>query len=111
MTKKWQINNKKNDEINNKIKVLQEKYKLSKLLSKIMVNRGISEENAEIFLNPNRHDFHDPFKMPDMEKAVERIIQAINKKEKTIIYGDYDVDGITSTTIFKRSRFTQRSFT
>ena len=102
MTKKWQINNKKNDEINNTIKELQEKYKLSKLLSTIMVNRGISEENAEIFLNPNRHDFHDPFKMPDMEKAVERIIQAINKKEKTIIYGDYDVDGITSTTILKK---------
>ena len=102
MTKKWQINNKKNDEINNKIKELQEKYKLSKLLSTIMVNRGISEENAEIFLNPNRHNFHNPFEMPDMEKAVERIIQAINNQEKTIIYGDYDVDGITSTTILKK---------
>lgn len=39
--------------------------------------------------------------MPDMEKAVNRIIEAINKKEKTIIYGDYDVDGITSSTVLK----------
>ena len=59
------------------------------------------KEDIEVFLNPTRKNFHDPFLMPDMEIAVERIIQAINNKEKIIIYGDYDVDGITSITVLK----------
>ena len=80
---------------------LQEKYGLNSLISEILANREITTENAEIFLNPNRHDFHDPFQMPDMEKAVQRILKAIENKEKTIIFGDYDVDGITSSTVLK----------
>ena len=102
MAKKWEYyNTKKDEEEINKIEKIQEKYKISKLLATIMVNRGIGLEEAEVFLNPTRHDFHNPFEMPDMEKAVERILEAIEKKEKIIIYGDYDVDGITSTTILK----------
>ena len=99
MAKKWQYFNQKRDE--DEVKKLEEKFKISKLLSNIMVNRGITEEKAKIFLNPTRNDFYDPYEMPDMEKAVRRILQAIKNKEKTIIYGDYDVDGITSTTILK----------
>ena len=85
-----------------KVEELQKKYKLNKLLSTLLTNRGIIEE-AEItkFLNPKRSDFYDPFGMPDMEKAVERILKAIEKKEQIIIYGDYDVDGITSVTVLK----------
>ena len=68
-----------------------------------MVNRNIIDyDEIKVFLNPNRNDFHDPFLMPDMEKAVERIMQAIDKKEKVMIYGDYDVDGITSITVLKK---------
>ena len=70
-------------------------------MSSILINRRIKEEEIEVFLNPTRQNFHNPFLMPDMEKAVERIITAINNKEKIIIYGDYDVDGITSITVLK----------
>lgn len=98
MRKKWNYykNENKQEKQN-----LQQKYGLNSLISEILANRGITPENAEIFLNPNRHDFHNPFQMPDMEKAVQRIVQAIENKEKTIIFGDYDVDGITSSTVLK----------
>lgn len=98
MRKKWKYyKNENKQETQN----LQQKYGLNSLISEILANRGITPENAEIFLNPNRHDFHNPFQMPDMEKAVQRIVQAIENKEKTIIFGDYDVDGITSSTVLK----------
>ena len=98
MNKKWEIYQ-TNEE---KVEELQEKYKLNRLLSTLLTNRGITKE-AEItkFLNPKRSDFYDPFGMPDMEKAVERILKAIENKEQIIIYGDYDVDGITSVTVLK----------
>ena len=98
MNKKWEIYQ-TNEE---KAEELQEKYKLNRLLSTLLTNRGITEE-AEItkFLNPKRSDFYDPFGMPEMEKAVERILKAIENKEQIIIYGDYDVDGITSVTVLK----------
>ena len=102
MAKKWQYYNQKKDEEKNKeIRKIQDAFQISELLATIMVNRGIYEEKAEVFLKPTRNDFHNPFDMPDTEKAVKRILQAIKNKEKTIIYGDYDVDGITSTTILK----------
>ena len=97
MNKKWQVY--ETDE--KEIKMISEKYKLNKLLATIIVNRKIKEEDIEVFLNPTRKNFHDPFLMPDMEIAVDRIIKAINDKEKIIIYGDYDVDGITSITVLK----------
>ena len=98
MNKKWEIYQ-TNEE---KVEELQEKYKLNRLLSILLTNRKITEE-TEIakFLNPKRSDFYDPFGMPDMEKAVERILKAIENKEQIIIYGDYDVDGITSVTVLK----------
>ena len=55
-----------------------------------------------IFIEPTRNDFYDPFLLPDMEKAVRRIIKGIENKEKIVIFGDYDVDGITSTTVLKK---------
>ena len=98
MSKKWQYNTNKNEA---EVLKIEKSFKVNKLVSKIMVNRGIYEKDAKVFLNPTRYDFHNPFEMPDMEKAVDRIIKAIENKEKTIIYGDYDVDGITSTTVIK----------
>ena len=98
MSKKWQIYD-INEEI---ISEIENKYKINKLLATILANRGITtKEDIRLFLNPTRDDFHDPFLITDMEKAVERIITAINKKEKITIYGDYDVDGITSITVLK----------
>ncbi len=98
MNKKWEIN--KPDEI--KVKELQTKYNINKLLAIILVNRGITTgEQIKLFLNPTRKDFYNPKLMPDMEKAVKRIEKAIKNKEKVMIYGDYDVDGITSVTVLK----------
>ncbi len=97
MKKKWQIY--ETDE--KQIEEISKKYNINKLIATILINRKIKEEEIEIFLNPTRKNFHNPYLMPDMEKAVSRIIQAIEKEEKIIIYGDYDVDGITSITVLK----------
>lgn len=98
MNKKWQIY--ETDET--KIQELQDKYKINKLLATILANRNIiKQEEIELFLKPTRNDFHDPFQITDMEIAVKRIIEAIEKKENVTIYGDYDVDGITSITVLK----------
>ena len=97
MTKKWQIYESNNE----KIEEISQKYNLNKLLATILVNRKIEENQIEIYLNPNRKNFHDPLLMPDMEIAVNRILKAMKNKEKIIIYGDYDVDGITSITVLK----------
>ena len=97
MTKKWQIYESNNE----KIEEISKKYNLNKLLATILVNRKIEENQIETYLNPNRKNFHDPFLMPDMEVAVNRILKAMENKEKIIIYGDYDVDGITSITVLK----------
>ena len=99
MNKKWQYYE-ENTELAEKI---SKKFNISILLAKILVNKGIIEdEQIQIFLNPTRKNFYDPFLLKDMEKAVNRIIAAINNNESIVIYGDYDVDGITSTTVLKK---------
>lgn len=99
MNKKWELYD---DQIE-LVKEISSKYNVSELFAKVLINRGIIEEDEiKTFIEPTRYDFNDPFLMPDMEKAVNRIIDAIEKKEKVIIYGDYDVDGITSTTVLKK---------
>ena len=101
MTKKWQIYE-IDEQTENKIKELEEREKINKLLATILVNRNMTDpEQLKVFLHPTRKDFHDPYLMPDMRKAVNRIKQAIEKQEKVIIYGDYDADGITSITVLK----------
>ena len=95
MNKKWEYY-KVNEE---EVEIIQKQYNINKLLATILSNRKI--DDIEKFLEPTRKDFFNPFEMPDMEKAVKRILQAIEKKEKIIIYGDYDVDGVTSTTVLK----------
>ena len=97
MTKKWQIYDVDEEKVNK----ISEEFKINKLLSSILVNRNIEEKDIKVFLNPTRENFHNPFLMPDMEIAVNRIIKAIENREKIIIYGDYDVDGITSITVLK----------
>ncbi len=98
MNKKWVLYN--HDE--EKVLDISNKYGIPKLLATILVNRNITDsEKIKIFLNPTRNDFYNPYKMPDMEKAINRIMEAIKKQEKVIVYGDYDVDGITSTMVLK----------
>lgn len=99
MNKKWECYNNNNEEVE---KIANE-FNVSKLLATILSNKKISKkEDIEKFLSPTRNDFHDPFLMPDMKIAVDRIIKAIETKEKIMIYGDYDVDGITSITVLKQ---------
>ena len=99
MNRKWEFYNQ--DE--NLVQKIAKEHNISELLSAILVNRNITDKkDIDVFLNPTRKDFHNPYLMPDMEQAVDRILMAIDKKEKVIIYGDYDVDGITSITVIKK---------
>lgn len=99
MNKKWEYYN-SDEKI---VEALQEKFNISKLLATILTNRGIIEdEKVRKFLEPTREDFYDPFLMPDMEIAINRIIEAMNNNEKVMIYGDYDVDGITSISVLQK---------
>ena len=69
-------------------------------ISELLVQRGItSAEDAEKFFHPSLKDMHDPFLMPDMDKAVNRLNKAMGLKEKIMVYGDYDVDGTTSVAL------------
>lgn len=98
MNKKWEVCETDED----KAREIAEKFNISMFISRLLVNKGITDEKEiPIFTHPTRNNFYDPFLMPDMDKAVERIIRAIENKEKIIIYGDYDVDGITSSVVFK----------
>lgn len=73
---------------------------ISRLTAKLLYNRGFTDkEKAWQFVKKEAVMFHDPFKLLDMEKAVERIIKAVENNEKIVIYGDYDVDGVTSVSI------------
>lgn len=98
MNKKWQIF----EPDKNKIEEIKSKYRVNQLLATILANRNIlKEEDIRLFLNPTRNDFYNPFLITDMDIAVNRIIKAIENKENITIYGDYDVDGITSITVLK----------
>lgn len=80
-----------------RIQQLQQQLKIHPALCKILVQRGMdSYEKAKDFFRPGLDALHDPWLMKDMEKAVKRILQAIEQKEKILVFGDYDVDGTTS---------------
>lgn len=82
------------------IKDIAEGLGVSFLFAVLLYNRGYtSAESARAFLCFDSTDFHDPFLMADMEKAVDRILSATANGEKIYIYGDYDVDGVTSVTM------------
>ncbi len=83
-------------------KKLAEELRLSPLLAQLLINREISDpQQADKFLSSTLSDLHPPFLMKDMDKAVDRIIQAIKNRERLCIYGDYDADGITATALLK----------
>ena len=67
------------------------------LIAQLLIKRGITTpEKAERFLSPSLRDLADPFLLKDMERAVERIVRAVRDEETILVYGDYDVDGMTS---------------
>lgn len=79
---------------------LASKYANCPPISELLVQRGVtSVEEAERFFHPSLKDLHDPFLMPDMDKAVNRLNRALGSKEKILVFGDYDVDGTTSVAL------------
>ncbi len=79
---------------------LAAKLKISPLLAQCLVNRGFSEPSAiENFLAPRLKNLADPFELPDMATAVERLFRAREQDEPLVIFGDYDVDGVTSVAL------------
>ncbi len=70
---------------------------LSPIVSRILMSRDIANtDDAQRYLSPSLNDLHNPFLMQDMRRAVDRLIRAIQRQERVVIYGDYDADGITS---------------
>ena len=99
MQKRWNIL--KADE--EKVEALQRSLTISKVLCKILVQRGIDTFNkAKNYFRPQLSHLHDPFLMKDMDKAVDRILSAIKENEKILVFGDYDVDGTTSVACMYR---------
>lgn len=83
-----------------KIDALSESLRIPPLITSILLSRGYdSREKIRNFLFPSLADLSDPFEIPDLERAVERIISALKDKEHILLYGDYDVDGLCGTAI------------
>lgn len=97
MKKHWVIE-KQNLKLNDK---LAKALGISSITAQVLINRGIKDEaEAELFLKSTLFDLPSPNLLKGMDKAVERIERAIQRKEKIAIYGDYDVDGVTATSLF-----------
>ncbi len=93
MEKRWRVLSGPKDKVDGLFREL----KVHRALCDILVQRGIdSFDKAKNYFRPTPADLHDPFRMKDMDKAVARILSAINKEEKILVFGDYDVDGTTS---------------
>ena len=78
---------------------LIDNLKVSPVIATIMAKRGIKEEDAKKFFQPQLNDLIDPFLMKDMDAAVERLNEAMGRKERIMVYGDYDVDGCTAVAL------------
>ncbi|HBF38501.1 MAG TPA: single-stranded-DNA-specific exonuclease RecJ [Firmicutes bacterium] len=99
MSKKWKLI----ENISNNASQFAQELAISPLLAHLICNRGITDVTAaKDFLLPTLEQLHDPFFFKDMKRAVERLKQAIDKQETVLIYGDYDVDGITSISLMIR---------
>ena len=94
---RWEPKPIPNDEA---VKLLQSQIGISRNTSIILAQRGINNyHTAKSFFRPKFNNLHNPFLMKDMKSATDRIKEAINNKEKILIYGDYDVDGVASTAL------------
>ena len=97
MEKRWVINEPGDEET---VSTLMDSLGVDRLVANLLVQRGITSfDSAKKFFRPSLDDLHDPFLMKDMDKAVDRIITAIQNQERVMVYGDYDVDGTTSVSL------------
>ena len=95
---RWTIKPKPSEEI---VTRLSKELGVNNMIARLLAQRGIETfEQAKQFFRPQLSDLHDPFLMKDMDKAVQRIEQAIADEENILVYGDYDVDGTTSVALF-----------
>ena len=102
MTKRWCIKSLSEEELRAKTK-LSEEMRINPIISQLLVQRGISSiDGVKKFFKPSLLELHDPYLMPDMHKAVERLDKALGNKEKILIYGDYDVDGTSAVSLVYR---------
>ncbi|MBI3718825.1 MAG: single-stranded-DNA-specific exonuclease RecJ [Sphingobacteriales bacterium] len=93
MEKRWNILSADREKVN----TLYQKLKVHPAICKILVQRDIDDfEKSKHYYRPQLNDLHDPMLMKDMQKAIDRILQAFQQKEKILVFGDYDVDGTTS---------------
>lgn len=100
MIKKWEYSKYNEDKT---IEELSKNNNISELMAKILVNRGIDKDSlVQDFLHPKLENLYNPFLFKDMEIAVCEILKSCENKEKITIYGDYDVDGITSIAVLKK---------
>ncbi|MFZ0430997.1 MAG: single-stranded-DNA-specific exonuclease RecJ [Acidobacteriota bacterium] len=100
MDYRWRLLSPDADEVS----ALTRELGLSRLLAALLVNRGlIDPQEVYDFLNPRFEDLHDPYLMKGMAETVARLVSAIERGEKILVHGDYDVDGITSTVVLKRA--------
>ena len=82
------------------VRQLSSELGVDPVLAELLVQRGVNTfDQARAFFRPNLNDLHDPFLMKDMDKAVERVRQAVVSGEKILVYGDYDVDGTTAVSL------------
>ncbi|ESU24404.1 single-strand DNA specific exonuclease [Flavobacterium enshiense DK69] len=94
---RWKLRSKPNQE---KVQALQNALQVDEIIAALLVQRGIETfEQAKSFFRPTLADLHDPYLMKDMDKAVERIEQAIANEENILVFGDYDVDGTTAVSL------------
>ena len=99
MITKWNFQTPTEEELHKRDKLASE-LELSPVVCLLLVQRGLTTvEEVKKFFKPSLNDLHDPFLMPDMEKAVKRLNKALGNKEKILIYGDYDVDGTTAVSL------------
>jgi single-stranded-DNA-specific exonuclease len=87
-------------DIHPQVDQIMELINVPRVIAQILLNRGVGTfDEARYFLKPTMDDLHNPFLMAGMDQAIERIASAIQKNEHIMIFGDYDVDGTTSTTL------------
>ncbi len=97
MEKRWIVREKGDESLVNR---LSGELRIDGNLSNLLVQRGIgSYEEARAYFRPSIDDLHDPFLMKDMDKAIDRIAMAVERKENILVYGDYDVDGTTAVAL------------
>jgi len=97
MNKRWVLKEQGEEAV---VQHLAEALNVDHNIANLLAQRGISTfEEARSFFRPSLDDLHDPFLMPDMHKAVQRIEKALNNNENILVYGDYDVDGTTAVAL------------